>query len=106
MLGRKKRKAKKRALKRAVAIIVVIFALLIAFPVAMCRSYPGEEAKAENITNPYITEKNALVSAHRSGKDIAPENTMAAFKYCIESEDFNVDVYLLILKGSSIIGTL
>ena len=93
MLGKKKNKSKKGALKKVAIVIVVIFALLIAFPVAMCRSYPGEEAKAENITNPYITKKNALVSAHRSGKDIAPENTMAAFKHCIESEDFNVDIY-------------
>ena len=96
MLGKKKRKAKKNSSKklRVVAtVLVVIFALLIVFPVALCKTAPGEEAKAENITNPYITEKNALVSAHRSGKDIAPENTMAAFRHCIESEDFNVDVY-------------
>lgn len=92
MFNKKKRKAKKRA-KKVVAVIIVIFALLIVFPVALCKTSPGEEAKAENITNPYITEKNALVSAHRSGKDIAPENTMAAFKHCIESEDFNVDIY-------------
>ncbi len=96
MFGRKKRKAKKRAfkrLKKAIIVIVVVFVLLIAIPVTMCKNFPGEEAKAENITNPYITENNALVSAHRSGKDIAPENTMAAFKHCIESEDFNVDIY-------------
>ena len=92
MFNKKKRKAKKRA-KRVVAVIIVVFALLIAFPVTLCKTSPGEEAKAENITNPYITEKNALVSAHRSGKDIAPENTMKAFRHCIESEDFDVDIY-------------
>lgn len=96
MFLKKKRKAKKRAMKRlkkAVVIIVVVFALLIAIPVTMCKNFPGEKARAEDISNPYITEKNALVSAHRSGKDIAPENTMAAFKHCIESENFNVDIY-------------
>lgn len=92
MFNKKKRKAKK-ALKAVVSVVVVILALLIVFPVALCKTSPGEAPKAENMTNPYITEKNALVSAHRSGKDIAPENTMAAFKHCIESEDFNVDIY-------------
>ena len=91
MFHRKKRKAKKR-IRKVIVTIVLIFALLIAIPVYLCKNVPGEAAKAEDITNPYITEKT-LVSAHRSGKDIAPENTMAAFRHCIESEDFNVDIY-------------
>ena len=96
MSRKKNRKVKKnnsKALKIVATVLIVVFALLIAFPVALCKTSPGEEAVAENITNPYITSEKALVSAHRSGKDIAPENTMAAFKYCIESEDFNVDIF-------------
>ncbi|MEE1504006.1 MAG: glycerophosphodiester phosphodiesterase family protein [Acutalibacteraceae bacterium] len=82
-----------RKLKITFLIIAIIIVYVIAIPVSACKNLPGKEAKAENITNPYITEGNALVSAHRSGKDIAPENTMAAFINCIESEDFNVDIY-------------
>ena len=96
MSRKKNRKAKKnnsKAFRIVATVLIVVFALLIAFPVALCKTAPGEEAVYENITNPYITSEKALVSAHRSGKDIAPENTMAAFKYCIESEDFNVDIY-------------
>ncbi len=96
MFCKKKRKTKKKFLKRlikAFVAIAIVFALLIVIPVYMCKNEPGKKAEAKDITNPYITEKNALVSAHRSGKDIAPENTMAAFKHCIESEDFNVDIY-------------
>ena len=96
MSRKKNRKAKKnnsKTLRIVATVLVAVFALLIAFPVALCKTAPGEEAIAENITNPYITSEKALVSAHRSGKDIAPENTMAAFKHCVESEDFNVDIY-------------
>ena len=96
MFCKKKRNSKKRAFKRLIKAFVamaIVFALLIVIPVYMCKNEPGKKAVPEDITNPYITEKNALVSAHRSGKDIAPENTMAAFRHCIESEDFNVDIY-------------
>lgn len=96
MFCKKKRNSKKRAFKRLIKAFVamaIVFALLIVIPVYMCKNEPGKKAVSEDITNPYITEKNALVSAHRSGKDIAPENTMAAFRRCIESEDFNVDIY-------------
>lgn len=82
-----------RKLKITFLVIAVIIIYIVAIPATACRYLPGEKVNVENISNPYITEENALVSAHRSGKDIAPENTMAAFQHCIESEDFNVDIY-------------
>lgn len=96
-----KRKNKKKSLFKTIiktlgGIISVILALaivLIVIPSVIGKISDGEEADKSKITNPYITEEKALVSAHRSGKDIAPENTMAAFQYCIETEDFNVDIY-------------
>lgn len=74
-----------------IAIILVAVLLLLGVCAAVCEVAPGE--KATEYTNPYITDEKALVSAHRSGKDIAPENTMMAFKNCIESEDFDVDIF-------------
>ena len=95
-----KRKNKKKFVKkrfRKLKITLLIIAILITYvviiPSSACKNLPGKIVDADNITNPYITEDKALVSAHRSGKDIAPENTMAAFQYCIETEDFNVDIY-------------
>ena len=82
-----------RKLKITFLIIAIIVIYIVAIPATACKYLPGKKANAEDISNPYITAEKALVSAHRSGKDIAPENTMAAFKYCIESEDFNVDIY-------------
>ena len=53
MSRKKNRKAKKnnsKTLRIVATVLIVIFALLIAFPVALCKTAPGEEAKAENIT--------------------------------------------------------
>lgn len=93
--NKNKKTAKKRfrKLKITLLLIAIVIVYVIAIPASACKFLPGESAQASDITNPYITEENALVSAHRSGKNIAPENTMAAFQYCIESEDFNVDIY-------------
>lgn len=93
------RRSKRRVLRIvkkiviAVLIIVLIPAVIIGASGLICTFLPGEKADAANITNPYITADKALVSAHRSGGGIAPENTLMAFKNCIESENFNVDVF-------------
>lgn len=90
---KKSSKKRFRKLKITVLVIAIIIIYGVLIPSTANKYLFGDEAQAGNVTNPYITEENALVSAHRSGKDIAPENTMAAFKHCIESEDFNVDIY-------------
>lgn len=82
-----------KALGKIVSVILALAIVVIVIPSVMGKVSAGKEADKSEITNPYITEEKALVSAHRSGKDIAPENTMAAFEYCVETEDFNVDIY-------------
>ena len=92
----KKKSIFKRIIKSFVTIVSVILALaivLIVVPSVIGKISDGKAPDKAEITNPYITDEKALVSAHRSGKDIAPENTMAAFQYCIETEDFNVDIF-------------
>ena len=91
--NKKSSKKSFRKLKITFLVIAMIVIYVVALPASACKYLPGKKASAENITNPYITEEKALVSAHRSGKNIAPENTMAAFINCIESENFNVDIY-------------
>ncbi len=96
-----KRKNKKKSLPKRIfgvvvkvlSVVLALAVVLIVIPSVIGKISDGEKADESQITNPYITEEKALVSAHRSGKDIAPENTMAAFQYCIETEDFNVDIY-------------
>ena len=92
----KKKSILKRVVKSLVTIVSAILALaivLIVVPSVIGKISDGKAPDKAEITNPYITDEKALVSAHRSGKDIAPENTMAAFQYCIETEDFNVDIF-------------
>ncbi len=91
--NKKSLKKRFRRLKTTLLIIAIIVVYVLVIPASASKNLPGEIAKASDITNPYITEGNALVSAHRSGKGIAPENTMAAFQHCIESDDFHVDIY-------------
>lgn len=52
-------------------------------------AYEEYEVNNHNIT-PY---GKTLVSAHRSGGGIFPENTMMAFEGCINSESFKTDVF-------------
>ncbi len=86
----------KKIIKAVIAVLLIIILVPVAFfgiSAAVCTYLPGKAPDPSAVTNPYITEGNSLVSAHRSGGGIAPENTMMAFKNCIESEDFNVDVF-------------
>ena len=88
--------SKKKILKTIITIIAVILALLITVigvAAGLCYASDGKAPEKETITNPFITSGNALVSAHRSGADIAPENTMMAFEYCVENKNFNVDTF-------------
>lgn len=73
---------------------IIVFIVLLLLTSGLLSTFGKGHDSGSAHSNPYIvsTEKT-LVSAHRSGGDIAPENTMAAFINCIESEDFNVDIF-------------
>ena len=79
-------------------VTLIVIASVIAVIVALCFStyiprvkgtdYSSDIVKA----NPSISEKT-LVSAHRAGRNLAPENTLAAFKACFENMDtYSVDI--------------
>lgn len=75
----------------AIVAVVVIFVLMCVstyIPKTADTDYSSEACR----NNPYIVE-TALISAHRAGRNIAPENTMAAFKACFENNnDYSVDI--------------
>lgn len=79
-------------------IAVLIVALVLALTL---KKDEVEPASGYNTTNPAITQENALVSAHRSGGDLFPENTLMAFKGCMESDDFKTDIYEFDLHRTS-----
>lgn len=83
--------------KKALRIILcALLALILALTAALFlssrhRSNPAD-VKTYDTTNPLIMARTD-VSAHRSGAGIAPEETMMAFRYCVEQEGFEIDVF-------------
>ncbi len=82
--------------KRTKIFLSVVAVLLIAIVTVFLSFYlkksdPSEVVKYET-DNPAITGE-VMVSAHRSGSGIAPEETMMAFKNCVESESFSTDIF-------------
>ena len=44
-------------------------------------------------SNPHIVFENGVkISAHRAGGSLAPEETLRAFKTCVEATDYNVEI--------------
>ena len=70
-------KAKRHPVRKAICIVlVVVIALVSSLVLLMAHDWKEEYVKYET-TNPNITELGTtLVSAHRSGGGIFPENTM------------------------------
>jgi len=94
--NKKNKTNNKKGIKIVIKSLAVIIAALLAVVLGagvMCRASAGEVPEKEQMANPFITTDKALVSAHRSGADIAPENTMMAFEFCVENKDFNVDTF-------------
>ncbi len=85
--------------KKAFKILGVIFCVYLAIsfllyiPIATASlprvgpvlNYDGD--------NPFIVfDERALISAHRAGGALAPENTLSAFKNCLENGEYKVDI--------------
>lgn len=86
-------KKAKKVIKVILIIIAVIIVLALGLLFVMTRDW-SDEPKEFKTTNPYITELGStMVSAHRSGGGIFPENSMMAFEGCINSESFKTDVF-------------
>ncbi len=72
----------------AALIVIAVSAVLIAYN---HRSDPADVLSYDT-TNPHISDRT-YISAHRSGAGIMPEETMMAFRGCVEAEDFDVDYF-------------
>ncbi len=82
----------KKSLKAFVILICIILVIVAAMTFA--GNYKSNPADIEHYTtdNQYILD-DTDISGHRSGGGIAPEETMMAFKNCIENDEFKVDVF-------------
>lgn len=92
----KKRKLNKKA---KIAIISVVSALLVVFvlnivilPLTGGYKRVGHIAQYDG-DNQYIAfDDGVMLSAHRAGGDLAPEETLAAFKLCMQATEYDVDI--------------
>ena len=93
---------KKRRKKLAKQIAISILSVLLFIFVLNILILPltGSYARVGSVdtydgSNQYITlgdESGPMLSAHRAGGDLAPEETLSAFKLCMESPDYSVDI--------------
>ena len=83
----------KKIIKRVVITIFIIVLILVATVAGMYfhRSSPGNVEKYST-SNPFISE-TTQIAAHRSGAGVLPENTLMAFRGCVENEEYNPDVF-------------
>ena len=88
----KKKKSGKRTALKVIGIILAVVVVFVGVYAALMAWTPAATTYSGEI-NPYITADAALVSAHRSGGGIMPENTMLAFESCMNSKDFNTDIF-------------
>lgn len=89
-----KTKRRKSVSKRVLLILLAVFAVFVASVLLIATHRWKDPVKQFETTNPFITETGKpMVSAHRSGAGIFPENTMMAFENCIESDVFKTDIF-------------
>ena len=80
-------RAVKRALIAVAAVILALCVLALAAYLVVTHDWSGAApVDVSGCDNPYISKTGApMVSAHRSGRGIAPENTLMAFRNVVES---------------------
>lgn len=66
--------------------IIILIAVITLMP------YVGNASYVIKTDNWYISIDGTKISAHRAGAYIAPENTLRAFKQCIEDSNYEVSI--------------
>lgn len=99
----KMKKEKKNRSKRASLVIKIIKIILICLLTAvmlvlglykLVTHQWQDEPMEYPATNQYITELgDSMVLAHRAGKSLFPQGTMMAFEGCVNSEEFETDIF-------------
>ncbi len=88
----------KKWMRKALKIVIVtllVIALLAGFLFwQVTRDTWAKPISTENASNPLITSLGTtMLSGHRAGGGIAPENTMMALKNCIETDAYELDIF-------------
>lgn len=93
-MATKERKKLNTGKKILCIILSIILAFVIGDTISVNWHSNPKNVKTYESDNQYInTSATPYVSAHRSGGGIEPEESMVAFRNCVENSDFNVDVF-------------
>lgn len=89
------KKSVRKALIVVGSIILALAVVLGVFLLVITHDYSGTApVSVAQLDNPHIAvDGNTKVSAHRSGGGIAPENTMMAFRNCVENGSFAISIF-------------
>ena len=84
-----------KKLIKIVIIVIVVLALLAGFLFwFVTRDTKAAPIPTDDATNPLITPVGVtMLSGHRAGGGIAPENTMMALKNCVENDVYELDIF-------------
>lgn len=89
----------KEAMKVFLCVLLVLGVLIGGFLLLITHDFKDavvevSASAGDTDRNPYIVPTGeTMISAHRSGGGIAPENTLRAFKNCVENDSFSVDIF-------------
>ncbi|MBE6929366.1 MAG: phosphatase PAP2 family protein [Ruminococcaceae bacterium] len=87
----------RRAKKVLIGIGIVILSLIILAAALfwfVTRETKAAPVSTENASNPFITQLGTtMLSGHRAGGGIAPENTMMALQNCVETDAYELDIF-------------
>lgn len=86
-----------KVLKVIKNICLTVLTILILFVLLMAVQYNHKSnpknVKQFSVDNPFVKTDKTLIGAHRSGAGIMPEETMMAFKNCINDKSFDIDIF-------------
>lgn len=84
----------KRVLKAILIVLLVLVLLAGLLFWTVTRDTKAAPIETDNAANPLITPLGTtMLSGHRAGGGIAPENTMMALKNCVESDAYELDIF-------------
>lgn len=87
-------KGLRKALKVLIVTLLVIAILAGLLFWTVTRDTKAKPVSTDDATNPLITPVGiTMLSGHRAGGGIAPENTMMALKNCVESTEYELDIF-------------
>ena len=84
----------KKALKILLIFLLVLVLLAGALLFYVTRDTKDAPVASDGAENPFITPLGVtMLSGHRAGGGLAPENTMRAIRNCVESDAYELDMF-------------